>query len=343
MPVIQDKVEFVEGVGVMVDADQGIIDDMFPVSRYHTKKKIRFDMAKVEGVVSEYNSFANTANVTEKDGKDVVELEAVNLNNSISKEVADADMVEFGQSETGEGSANMEMESALNGVGKIRRDHLATKKAIAYEVLTTFRIKDGFEDRTGKHDIVFPIPAANKVIFDGTTAGQLYWSNAASKPLDNIYEAWLAMEIRPTRVIMNHVTYSHFYNNAQVNTIDNTTTGVKKNFKENDGVANDSYYYTAGTIMYKGMTIDVKVETQLKSNNQPYMPTGYVVLGSPIGEVHHAGIPVAKPDGIEREAKEWDVFEVIAHNPPQHEYVVRTGATPVLKNGYAYYSIKVEA
>lgn len=343
MPIVEDKKEFVAGVAVMIDADQGIINDMFPLAKYHTKKEIKYNTARVEGTISAYNSFSNTANVVEKDGKDVVTLTAINLNDSISKETADADYVEFGQNEYGTGNANMEMESALNGVGKIRRNHLATKKAIAYEALTTFMIKDGYVNKDGKQDIVFPVPAANKVVFDGTTAGQLYWSNTNAKPLDNIYDAWLKMDIRPTRVIMNHITYSNFYNNAQVNTIDNTTTGIKKNYKENDGAANGAYYYTAGTIMYKGMVIDIKVENQLKSDNTPYMPSGYVVMGSPVGEVHHGGIPTVRPDGIEREAKEWDVFEVIERNPPQHEYVVRTGATPILKNGYAYYSMKVEA
>ena len=49
----------------------------------------------------------------------------------------------FGQNEYSEGMIDAEMESALNGVGKIRLNHVATTKAIIYEALTTHQIAGG--------------------------------------------------------------------------------------------------------------------------------------------------------------------------------------------------------
>lgn len=343
MAVIKNKKEFVQSVGIIIATDNGIIDEMFPSTRLHVTQEIEYDMAIAEGVTKEYNSFANTARVTKKDGKDVVKLSPVNLNDSISKETIDADKIKFGQNEYGEGIIDAEMESALNGVGKLRLDHLATRKSLVYEALTTHRIAKGYESENGKQDIVFPIPGANKIVFDGTTAGQKYWSANDATPLDNIVEAYNKMNVKPSAVIMNDATYSNFYESDQVLTVDNTTAGTKKNFTVNENIDPTSMFFTAGRIMYKGIILDVKVERQRKSDNTPFMPNGYVVLASPIGEMHYGGIPIAETGGVRRIAAEWDAEEIMTSNPPQHNIVVRTAPLPVLKNGEAYYSMKVEA
>lgn len=344
MALIKNKKEFVQAVGLVVETDMSIVNEMFPSVQLHMGEEIEYDSATVEGVAPSYNSFASTAKVIQKDGKDIVTLKPVNFNNAISKGVIDANASKFGQNEYGDGMVDAQMESALNGVAKLHLNRLVATKALAYEALTTHKIVGGYIGINGVEDIEFNVPAANKEVFDGTTLK--YWSNSASTPLDDMVRAYKAMKIKPTRVIMNDATYSNFYDNAQVATFDNVTTGTKKNFTVNENIDPSVDFFRAGRINYKGITLDVYVERGVRytgSGYVPFMPNGYVVYGSPIGEMHYGGIPVADTNGIRNIAAEYDVSEVIESNPPQHHLVYRSAPLPVLKNGHAYFSQKVEA
>lgn len=348
MAIIQDKKEFVTAVSVMVQADMGIEELLFPRNVLHPTETIEYDTATVEGVAPSYNSFSNTANVVLKDGKDVVTLNPVNFNDSISKEVIDSNSVKFGQNEYGEGTVDAITQSALDGTSKLRLNQIVGRKKLIYEALTTHQITKGYESTSGKQDIVFPVPAANKTVFDGLTAGQLYWSvTASSKPLTNLVTAYAAMIVKPSAVIMNDATYSNFYDSAEVLTVDNTSTGTKKNFTTNDNVDANAQFYLAGRMSFKGVILDIYVERQRRKisagSYTPFMANGYVALASPVGEMHYGGIPVSEPGGVRRITAEFDVDEFVTSNPPQHNLVVRTAPVPVLKVGEAYYSMKVEA
>jgi len=72
MAIINDKKEFVKAVGVIVEADLGVENLLFPTMRLQTKELIEYDVATVEAESPAYNSFRNTANVVSKDGKDRV-------------------------------------------------------------------------------------------------------------------------------------------------------------------------------------------------------------------------------------------------------------------------------
>lgn len=345
MALIKNQKAFVNAVSTIVAVDNGVIDTFFPGMQLHTTEEIEYDAATVEGVAPEYNSFASTAKVVSKNGKDVVSLKPVNFNNAISKGVIDANAVKFGQNEYGDGTIDAVTESALNGVGKLHLNRLVGTKALVYEALTSHKIAGGFIGTNGTEDIVFPVPAANKEVFDGTTLK--YWSDTTnSKPLDDVIRAYNAMKVKPSAVIMNDTTFSYFYDNAQVLTVDNITTGEKKNFTVNENVDPTASFYRAGRIMYKGVAIDVFVERGQRytgSGYVPFMPNGYVVYASPIGEMHYGGIPVAENGGVRNIAAEFDVREVISENPPQHNLIYRSAPLPVLKNGNAYFSQKVTA
>lgn len=344
MAIINDKKEFVRAVGVIVEADLGVETLLFPTMRLQTKELIEYDVATVEAESPEYNSFRNTAKVVSKDGKDRVVVAPVNFNESISKETIDADAELFGQNEYGDGEIDATMQSALTGVGKLRLRSLVGKKRVIYEALTTHKIVGGYMGKDGVEDIVFNVPAANTEVFDGVTLK--YWSDATATPLDDIKRAYDAMKIKPTAVVMNNDTYSNFYSNSQVLTTDNSSNGTKKNYTENDMVDPNAKFFRAGRISYKGMHIDVYVESEQRkttSGYTPFMPNGYVVYASPIGEMNYGGIPVAENGGVRRIAAEFDVEELITSNPPQHAIIFRTAPLPTLKNGEAYFTQKVEA
>lgn len=344
MALIKNKKDFVQAVALIVAADMAAQQDLFPASKYNTTEEIEYDSATVEGVSPEYNSFSETAKVIKKDGKDIVSLKPVNFNNAISKETIDADAVQFGQNEYGEGTIDPTTQSALTGVGKLLLNARVGTKKIMYEALTTHKIAGGYIGANGKEDIVFNVPSANKEVFDGTTLK--FWSNVAATPLDDIARMYKAMKIKPSRVIMNDATYANFYQNAQILTMDNNTTGKKRNYTVNDNVPEGAKYFRAGTISHMGMNISVYVENEQRNTGSgytPFLPNGYVVYASPIGEMHYGGIPVAEANGIRRIAAEFDVMELIEQNPPQHNLIFRTAPLPVLKLGHAYGSQKVEA
>ena len=340
MALINNKKEFVKSVGLIVEADRGMINDLFPMVNYQSKEEIVYDSATVEGVSPEYSSFAQTANVVSKDGKDRVTLKPVNFNNAISKETIDADAEQFGQNEYGDGEIDTVMQSALTGVGKLHLNKLVGEKKIAYEAICTHKIVGGHIGANGAEDIVFNVPAGNKEVFDGTTLK--YWSDTTNaRPLDDMLRAYRAMKIKPTRVIMNDTMYSYFYDNATVFTTDNTSSGIKKNFTVNENVAEGAKYFRAGRVNYKGMIIDVYVETEQRwtgSAYTPFMADGYVVYASPLGELNYGGIPVAEAGGVRRMTADFDVQEIITQNPPQHLVMYRSAPLPTLKNGEAYFS-----
>lgn len=344
MTLIPNKKEFIGAIGLIIKTDNGVIADLFPGVQYHTTEEIVYDSAVVEGVAPAYRSFSETANVIKKDGKDRVTLKTVNFNDAISKETIDADAQQFGQNEYGDGIIDAVMQSALTGIGKLKLNAEVGKKKLVYEALTTHKIVGGYVGANGKEDIVFNVPAANKEVFDGTI--KKYWSNASAKPLDDIVRAYKAMKIKPSRIVMNDNTYSNFYDNAQVLTSDNITTGAKRTFIVNENVDPEAMYFRAGRINYKGTAIDVFVEREQRftgSAYTPYMPDGYVVYASRIGKIHYGGIPVAETNGVRRIAAMEDVQEIITQNPPQHFVQYRTAPLPALEQGEAYYSQKVEA
>jgi hypothetical protein len=306
---------------------------------------IEYDMATVDGVAPSYNSFANSANVVSKNGKDVVRLAPVNYNNAISKGVIDANAVKFGETEYGGGTVDAVTQSALDGVGLLHLNRTVGLKAIMYEALTTHQIADGYQGPEGTEDIVFNVPAANKEEFDGTDPK--YWSNTDSVPLTDIKRAYTAMLLKPRFVIMNDNTYANFIENAQVLTADDNTSGKKKNYTINEKVDIEADFFRAGRINFEGVILDVYVERGRRytgSAHVPYMPDGYVVYASGMGgSTEFGGIPVATADGVSNIAGEYDVSEVITQNPPQHNLIYRSAPLPVLKNGEAFFSQKVEA
>ena len=347
MALINNRKEFVKAISLIVVTDMGVMNDLFPGIKLNTKEEIEYDAAVVEGVSPEYNSFAETAKVITKDGKDRVTLKPVNFNNAISKETIDADAEQFGQNEYGDGTIDATTESALTGIGKHHLNAKVGIKKIIYEALTTHKIVDGYIGVDGKEDIVFPVPAANKEVFDGTVLK--YWSAGASValPVTDIERAVKAMKIKPSRVVMNDTTFSNFIANDQVTTADNSTTGTKRNFIQNENVDIEANYYTAGRlILSSGKTIDIKVENEQRFTGAAYTPflaDGYVVYASPLGVMNYGGIPIAENGGVRRIAAEFDVQEIVTQNPPQHLLQYRTAPLPTLKQGEAYFSQKVEA
>lgn len=348
MALIKNKKEFIGAVATIVGADMGIQDLVFPKARPRRTKLIEYDYATIEGASASYHSFAETAQVVEKDGKSTITLAPINFNESISKDEIDANASKFGENEYGDGSIDAVTESALNGVGKLAlRAMIGTKRAM-YEALTTHKITGGYKGANGVEDIVFNTPTANKQVLTNT-GSEVYWNTiATAKPVDNLYSAYEAMIIKPSFVIMNSTDYGYFYDNAQVLTADNSSTGTKKNYTLNENRDPEADFFKAGTLQHKDMMLDVYVERgtykDAVGSDVKFLLNSFVILGSRgQASTEFGGIPVAKNGGVTNISAEIDVEELITSNPPVHELVHRTAPLPLLKNGNAFYSMKVTA
>jgi hypothetical protein len=349
MALIQDKKELVQAVQTVVQVDNTIMNLLFPSELFHTTETIEYDASTVEGVAPGYNSFKNRATVVAKDGFDTVTLNPVSYNESISKTAIYANARKFGENVYGAtaGMVDPIQRALLDGVAKLELRTQVGKKAIMYEALTTHKIAGGFVDGTGGAvDIVFAVPAANKEVL-ANTGSNLYWDNASSKPLTNLLRIYRAMKVKPTAIVMNDVEYGYFFANAQVTTIDNTTTGEKRNFYVNEAVDSSSVGFRAGRINYMGMIIDVWVEPQTRllanGSRTAYLPSKFVIFASNNGEMHYGGIPVAQNGTVENITAPFDIQEIIEANPPVHQITYRAAPLPVLKNGEEYYSLQVRA
>jgi len=328
-----------KGVSTIVEVDNGIINLLFPVKRRNTTEYIEYDTATVEGVLPEYNSFRNSANVVQKDGWDVVRVAPANFNESITQEAIDAFERQFGQSEEGNGTIDSKTMSILTQLGKLRLRSEVMKKKITYEALTKFKIEKGFVDKNGNvQDIVFGVPTENRKIVSTT------WDDANATPLDDIKNQAKVLKVPPTYCIMNDTTYDYFEGNAQVLTA-NKDDGTRRNFVPNEKVVSGKDLYLAGKIIYRGLILDVYVEkgTYEDKNGvtQKFLPDGEVILASPKGEFHYGGIPKIANDKPVVLAKEFDVSKVLQQDPPMLKYIYKSAPLPVLKNGNAFGSLQV--
>jgi len=344
MALIKDKISFVRSIGTIVDVDMGVVDKVFGNPIPVSTSLIEYDTATVSGVLPDYNSFRNTANVVSKDGKDTVKIAPVNFNNSISKDAIDAEAMKFGENIYGDGIVDARMEALLNGVGKLHLNALVGTKKIAYEALTTFKIAKGYQGKNGTEDIVFPVPAANKEVLDGTTY-KLWSDTANATPLVDIKRAFDAMLIKPTFIIMNSVTYAYFIANANVLTADDASAGKMKNFYINENVDGTKYFYKAGKIIYNNVIVDVFVENGVYKDKtgatKKYLEDGYVIYtNAGNGELYYGGIPKAQQGGVRNVRVIFDVDEVLTIDPPMEKVVYRTAPLPVLKTNEGFYSQK---
>jgi len=342
MARIKDKKTFVTAVSAMVDVDMGAMDKVFGKPQTVNTELIEYDIATVEGVLPEYNSFRNSANVIVKNGKETVKVAPVNFNDSISKDVIEADAMKFGENEYGDGSVDATMESMLNGVGKLHLNAMVGTKKVAYEALTTFKIANGYQGKNGREDIVFPVPATNKEVLDGTT--YKLWDDASSLPLEDITRAYDSMVIKPSFIIMNSATFAKFVGNTTVLTADKE--GEAKNFYTNTNIDGQNDFYMAGKIIYNHVVLDVYVEKGTYKDKTgatlPYLADGYVVYTNERnGQLIYGGIPKASQGGVKRIRAVFDVDEVITVNPPVDEVIYRTAPLPVLKQAEGFYSQKV--
>lgn len=347
MALIPKRKVFISAVVSMAVLDMSAQAAIFPEGTPRTTSLIEFDHVEIENTSADYHSFAETSKTVTKDGFSTTTYGPLNFNESISKEKIEADARKFGQTEYGEGQVHPEVQAALSGVAKLQKRAMVGTKRAMYEALTLHKITNGYKGDNGFEDIVFAVPVANKKVLTNT-GDEIYWNTVATaKPVTNIYAAFKAMKNKPSMVVMSSDTYGDFYSNAEVRTADNSSTGTKKNYTDNENVDPEAKFFRAGRLRHKEMAIDVYVESdtyKVGATDTLYLEDKYVILTSRgAGSTEYAGIPVAEEGGVRNIAAKVDAREVIKSDPPVHKVVHRSAPLPLIKDGNSFYSMQVKA
>jgi len=347
---IPSKIGLISYVETVEVVDMGVQDFLFPKSKPQILKEnkyIQYDMRTVKGRQRAFNSFTNTANITEGKGYSTVTLAPTNINLSRSLTIVDERLKKFGegQYDTRFGSAKSQVVGDIGS--ELHQDGVITTKFALYEALTTHKIKDGFEDETGFQDIVFAVPANNFEVLDNT-AGNEYWDNPDAPILSHIKRAIKATKC--TVMILNELSLGWFFANKQIiKTEANTDGNFIVNAKSKDIDLDKTTFYKVGRLNDTDtqINIDVWVEVGVaddkNGDEMPYMPDNYVAYARKgAGSTEYGSIPTVDKSGFKWFMREFDIDTDIQKNPLKFDLIYRSAPLPVLKDGSKFYSQKIK-
>jgi len=303
--------------------------------------KVEFDVATVNGQSAGYNSFSSQAKVVKKDGFDTITLDPLNINEATDITAENTKQKSFGFDKYGNsagGTDTAQLTSELEGFNLLRNRGLRAVKKAMYEAITTGKIVYG---QNGIVDIDFNMPAGNKEVLTGTSL----WSNVDSDPVAKLTSVYDSMLVTPEACVMSETAYNAFKAHAEVLTVDNITTGTKRNF-----IASENITVDAGTKLVKvgrlaDRPLDVYMELDsylVGTTKTPYMTPNFVVFGSSsVGGQLFGGVPTLGNGGISWEATEFLPLVITEENPVSVTRVYKSAPLPVLLNTNGFYSLKV--
>ena len=347
---IPSRIGIIDYVETAEVVDMGIQKLIFPKSkpqRLIENKYIQYDMRATKGRQRAFNSFHNTANITEGQGYSTVTLAPTNINISRSLTVVDERLKRFGESQYDSRFGTPKQQVTAEVAEELHQDAIITTKFAMYEALVFHKIKNGFEDENGFQDIVFAVPANNFEVLDNSS-GNEYWDNTDAPILDHIKRAIKAT--KATIMILNEQSLGWFFANKNIIKSGANTDG---NFTENprarDIDLDKTTFYKVGRLndIEKQINIDVYVEMGVGDNKDgdetPYMPDNYVVYGRKgAGSTEYGGVPIVGRDGFKWLMKEFDIDTDIGKNPLRFDLIYRSAPLPVLKDGNRFYTQKIK-
>ena len=347
---IPNKIGLISYVETVETVDMGVQKVFFPKSKPQVLKEnkyIQYDMRTVKGRQRAFNSFHNTANITEGQGYSTVTLAPTNINLSRSLTIVDERLKKFGESQYPPkyGSPKSQVVGEI-GV-ELHLDGVITTKFSIYEALVFHKITNGFEDESGFKDIVFNVPANNFEVLDNT-AGNEYWDNPDAPILSHIKRAIGAT--KATAMILNEESFGWFMANNQITKVGNNTDG---NFYEDENSKKIDIdkvtFYKVGRLNDTAtqVKIDVYVEVGVADDKNgdetPYMPNNYVsYLRKGAGSTEYGGVPTVDKSGFKWFMKEFDIDTDIQKNPLKFDLIYRSAPLPVLKDGGKFYTQKIK-
>jgi hypothetical protein len=332
----------------------------FPVEYTHDARKVTFDRYEAGTEIALKGSFSDAATVVEKDGYTTHTVNPMEINEKIVDEPFNAGKKRIGENEYGQGdgldgATRAEIEYEMKSFGKLKKRGERRIKEAAYNVLVTGKVvvsKDGVETDEIDYGLT------DKVVNSGTTGPRALWTATAAKPVDQLINESIAKGVYAyDTVIMGADAYAAWSANANVRTIDDTTTGKRANFRP--ATPEQAAAKGSDTLIFLGTTIGAKyidVYVELDQYNdgatdQYFLEPKFAVCfkggAEDNAQVQYGAIPVATGDGSNVditlvEAKEFIDGEA-QKDPAGIKRIYKTSPLPTMNKPKAFKSIQTVA
>lgn len=357
------QVSIIAAVAVLKTVDMTVGNLFFPTEYQHNTQRVEFDYVEGGTSIALKGNFAKQSHIVPKSGFTTITVNPMQVNEAVTDSVINFNKKRIGETIYGAAAPSaiseaqrlvIENEIMRYGLLKNRKEVLLKKSF--YDVLTTGQIVvSGVGDDVDTIDYVLP----NKVVNDNSTAGQYQWNDKTNSfPVEQLesYSLGLGM-FKFDTVILGAEARKAWTANPNVRTVDNTTTGKRKNF--NPATPADKASKSGTFMEYLGQTsgdtgpsIDVYAETETYTDTngtQNYIDKNYVVCGAAgsleNGQVQYGAIPVAQGSGegvdiVAFVGKEWIDGE-IKKDPAGVIRYYRSSPLPTMNKPKAFASLKV--
>lgn len=352
------KTSVIAAVAIIEAVDLSIGRLAFPASFTHETQKVEFDYFEQTEEIALKGNFAKQSNVVSKDGYKTITVNPMQVNESILDAVANFGKKRVGETVTGENAGGMSeaekmmIENEAKGFGKLKKRSQRLLKKSFYDVLTTGKITVSGNGETAD-EIDFGM--TNKVVNDNATAGRYQWNDKTNSfPVEQLETEALAMgSFAVNTFVLGAEARKAWAANPHVRTVDDTTTGKRKNFTpatvaEQDARSTKFFKYLGRTTGDTGVPLDIYTELEMYNGTSYYLDKNFVVGFSAGDEqnaqIHYGAIPVAEGEGEDAEivpfvGVEWMDAE-IKKDPAGVARFYRTSPLPTMCVPKAFVSIK---
>lgn len=354
------KISVIAAVAILQTVDMSIGTLAFPVEYQHTTQKVEFDYVEGGTTIALKGNFAKQSNTVSKVGFKTITVNPIQINEKITDSVINFNKKRIGETvygtDGGSGLSEAEklkIEDETRGFGVLKNRKEVLLKKSMYDVLTTGKITvSGEGDATDEIDFVLP----NKIVNDNATAGSYQWNDTTNSfPVEQLETLSLGMgQFAFNTVVLGAEARKAWTANPHVRTMDNTTTGKRKNFNpatpEQKAAKSGMFmHYLGQTTGDTGPAIDVYAETEMYNDGTEYYLNKNYVVGFVAGnqenaQVQYGAIPVAQGDGEGAEivafvGKEW-IDGKIETDPAGVQRFYRSSPLPTMNKPKAFISIK---
>jgi len=354
------KLSVIAAVSVLFTVDNAIGRMAFPTEYEHKTQTVEFDYVEGGTSIALKGNFAKESNSVAKTGFKTITVNPMQVNEKITDSGINFNKKRIGETvygtDVGSGLSEAEklvIENETQGFGVLKNRKDVLLKKSQYDVLTTGKIvvsADG--DKVDEIDYVLP----NIIVNDNATAGSYQWNDKTNAfPVEQLEALSLGMGMFGfNTVILGDEARKAWGANPNVHTVDNTTTGKRKNFNaataEEKAVKETMFMlYLGQTTGDNGRSISVYAETEMYNDGANYYLNKNYVVGFTAGslvnaQVQYGAIPVAQGEGEGVEivpfvGKEW-IDGQIEKDPAGVQRFYRSSPLPTMNKPKAFISIK---
>lgn len=359
-----DQISLIAAIAVLHTVDFAIERMAFPAQYTHKTQKVEYDYFEQGTTIALKGNFARESKIIPKAGFTTYTVNPMHINLKITDAVINSGGKRIGETIYGADAASqmseaekLEIEDMMKGFGALKTPADVLRKKSMYDVLTTGKlVVSGYGEVDDEIDYVM----TNKVVNDNATAGSYQWNDTTnSDPVEQLELLSTGMgQFAFDTAVLGSEARKAWAAHPKVLTMDNTTTGKRKNFnpatpEEKAAKGSEFMDYLGETSGDKGRAIAVYAERETYIDaitlvETAYLNKNYVVcfkLGAmDNAQVHYGMIPVAEGAGTDVrlsqfEGKEW-AWGKVEEDPAGVTRYYRTSPLFTLNKPKAFASIK---